>query len=83
MSIYVVHMHEQIACTCQGKLVVCAGLQVKENLFSCTHEQLKLVKKNCSKKNVFIVHTSKESYQGTCQGKLGRLSGALSFGERK
>ena len=24
-------------------------------------------------KNLFIVHTSKESYQGTCQGKLDRL----------
>ena len=46
-------------------------------MFSCTHEQLKLVKENCWKKNLFIVHTSKESYQGTCQGKLGRLCGAL------
>ena len=32
-------------------------------------------------KNLFIVHTSKESYQGNCQGKLSRLYGALNQGK--
>ena len=40
----------------------CAVIAVKENLFSFIHEQLKLVKENCLKKNLFIVHTSKENY---------------------
>ena len=47
--------------TCQGHSLYCAVIAVKENLFSCIHDQLKLVKENC--------------YQGTCQGKLGRLCG--------
>ena len=62
--------------TCQGHSLYCAVIAVKENVFSCTHEQLKLVKENCWK-NLFIVHTSKESYQATCQGNLGRLCGPL------
>ena len=67
--------------TCQGHSLYCAVIAVKENVFSCTHEQLKLVKeKRFEKKLVHrTVHTSKESYQGTCQGKLGRLCGALNF----
>ena len=38
-------------------------------------------RKIVGEKNLFIVHTSKESCQGTCQGKLGRLCGALSQGK--
>ena len=33
------------------------------------------------KENLFIVHTSKESYQGIGEGKLDRLCGALSQGK--
>ena len=75
--------------TCQGKLGrlcgalsqgklgrLCGALSQGKLVQLRTHEQLKLVKENCWGKNLFIVHTSKESCQGNCQGKLGRLCGA-------
>ena len=61
----------------QGKLGrLCGALSQGKLVQLRTHEQLKLVKENCWGKNLFIVHTSKESCQGNCQGKLGRLCGA-------
>ena len=36
--------------TCQGHSLYCAVIAVKENLFSCPNEQLKLVEKNCWEK---------------------------------
>ena len=67
--------HEQIELV-KGKLgrVLYRGLKFVQPY---TRENtVELVKENLLGKPCSFVHTSKESYQGTCQGKLGRVCGA-------
>ena len=62
--------------TCQGKLGrLCGGLS-QGKLVQLYTRAIKTCQGKLLEKNLFIVHTSKESYQGACQGKLCRLCGA-------